>query len=99
MSGAPASGDAARPLALVTRGWARVGAAIAGARGADGWALALHAHTPAGFEPALRDELLQAGATVHALAGDLAEPAVATALPGAVRGAAGRPASLLVNNA
>ena len=42
----------ARPLALITGGWRRIGAAIATALAADGWDLALHAHHVEAFDEA-----------------------------------------------
>ncbi len=91
--------QAMRPLAIVTGGWRRVGAAIARALAADGWDLALHAHHAATFDDALAGELEAAGATVHRVACDLADPARAEALPAQVAQLADRPAVLLVNNA
>ena len=89
----------ARPLAIVTGGWRRVGAAIARALAADGWDLALHAHHADAFDEALAGELATTGAAVHRVACDLADPARAGALPAEVARIAGRPATLLVNNA
>jgi NAD(P)-dependent dehydrogenase (short-subunit alcohol dehydrogenase family) len=90
---------ASRPLALVTGGWRRVGAAIACALAADGWDLALHAHHDGAFDEALARELGSAGAAAHRVSCDLADPARAEALPTEVAQLAGRPATLLVNNA
>ena len=89
----------ARPLAIVTGGWRRVGAAIARALAADGWDLALHAHREDAFDEAFAGQLAATGAAVHRLACDLADPARASALPAEVARIAGRPATLLVNNA
>lgn len=91
--------SAPRPLALVTGGWRRVGAAIAQALAADGWDLALHAHHADGFDSVLQRELESAGAAVHALDADLGDAAAAAALPAAARRLAGKPVALLVNNA
>ena len=95
MSKAPAL----RPLAIVTGGWRRVGAAIARALAADGWDLALHAHHEDAYDAALAGELAAIGAAVHRVVCDLADPARAGALPAEVARIAGRPATLLVNNA
>ena len=88
-----------RPLAIVTGGWRRVGAAIARALAADGWDLALHAHHARTFDDTLASELEAAGAAITRVSCDLADPARAEALPAEVAQAAGRPATLLVNNA
>jgi NAD(P)-dependent dehydrogenase (short-subunit alcohol dehydrogenase family) len=90
---------ASRPLAIVTGGWRRVGAAIARALAADGWDLALHAHHADAFDDTLASELAAAGAAVWRVSCDLADPARAEALPAEVAQLAGRPATLLVNNA
>ena len=90
---------AIRPLAIVTGGWRRVGVAIARALAVDGWALALHAHYADAFDDALAQELTAMGAVVHRVSCDLADPARAQALPADVARLAGRPATLLVNNA
>lgn len=86
-----------RPLALVTGGWRRIGAAIARRLAADGWDLALHAHSAGSIDPAFRTELENLGAAVHPLVGDLAEEGVALGLPGETAGLAGRVPTLLVN--
>ncbi|MBX9883451.1 MAG: SDR family NAD(P)-dependent oxidoreductase, partial [Novosphingobium sp.] len=87
----------ARPLALVTGGWRRIGAAIARALAGAGWDLALHAHSAATFGPGLADELARLGAAVHPLAADLADPQAVTRLPGEAMALAGRAPTLLVN--
>lgn len=84
-----------RPLALVTGGWRRIGAAIARALAADGWDLALHAHHADGVDPAFADELRAAGAAVEALSGDLAD----AGLPERLIDQCSRAPSLLVNSA
>ncbi len=88
-----------RPLALVTGGWKRIGAAIARTLAAEGYDLALHAHHAASFDPALDDALRAAGARVEGFEADLADPAAPAALLGAVRQQFGRAPQLLVNNA
>jgi len=87
----------ARPLALVTGGWRRIGAAIAQALAAAGWDLALHAHSDSTFDLVLQAELEALGAAVFPLSGDLADSAVAQRLPGEAAALAGRAPTLLVN--
>ena len=84
-----------RPLALVTGGWRRIGAAIARALAADGWDLALHAHHADGVDQAFADELRGVGAAVEPLSGDLAESGV----PESLIDRCSRAPSLLVNSA
>lgn len=88
-----------RPLALVTGGWRRIGAAIAEALAADGWDLALHAHHRDGFDRALADRLQQGGATVHGIAGDLIEPDAPDMIVREAINAFGQVPALLVNSA
>ena len=88
-----------RPLALVTGGWRRIGAAIAAALAADGWDLALHAHHRDAFDPALAGQLKQAGATVHGIAGDLIDAGAPEMVVREAINAFGRAPALLVNSA
>ncbi len=96
MSAAPATAQP-RPLALVTGGWRRIGAAIAQRLAQAGWDLALHAHHAETFDAEFAASLEARGAAVHALAADLGDDAAAIALIGRAAQAAQRPASLLVN--
>jgi NAD(P)-dependent dehydrogenase (short-subunit alcohol dehydrogenase family) len=89
--------DAARPLALVTGGWRRIGAAIARALAVAGWDLVLHAHSTATFDQSFADELARLGAAVHPLAADLADAEAVTRLPAEAMALAGRAPTLLVN--
>lgn len=89
--------DAARPLALVTGGWRRIGAAIARALAIASYDLALHAHSPATFDRTFADELERLGAAVHPLAADLADAAAVSRLPADATAQAGRAPTLLVN--
>lgn len=87
----------ARPLALVTGGWRRIGAAIAEALARAGHDLALHAHHPRSFDPALTARLEALGATVHPVSADLADMAAVEALVGEASALAGRAPAVLVN--
>lgn len=87
----------ARPLAFVTGGWRRIGAAIARKLAGAGWDLALHAHHARSCDPAFAQELAAQGATVHAVTGDLGDGVVAAGLMADVAARAGRAAVLLVN--
>lgn len=86
-----------RPLAVITGGWRRIGAAIARRLAEAGWDLALHAHSDSTFDQDFADELAQLGAAVHPLAADLADAAAVTRLPAEAMALAGRAPSLLVN--
>jgi NAD(P)-dependent dehydrogenase (short-subunit alcohol dehydrogenase family) len=88
-----------RPLALVTGGWRRIGAAIARRLAAEGWNLALHAHHDDAFDAALSSELEAAGAEERGFTGDLTEEGFPARMLGQVRDECGGPASLLVNSA
>lgn len=86
-----------RPLALVTGGWRRIGAAIARALAEAGWDLALHAHSTVTHNAAFVDELKSLGAAVFPLAADLADSEAARRLPAEALALAGRAPTLLVN--
>lgn len=87
----------ARPLALVTGGWRRIGAAIARKLAADGWDLALHAHHAESCDSSFADELRGLGAAVHPLAADLNDPSCVAMLVDDAISQAGRAPALLVN--
>lgn len=89
----------ARPLALVTGGWRRIGAAIARALAADGWDLALHAHHAETFDPGFIAELGDLGARAAGLSGDLSEEEVPDRLIAHAQAQFGMAPRLLVNSA
>ena len=88
-----------RPLALVTGGWRRIGAAIARGLAAGGWDLALHAHHDEAFDEGFTAELRAAGARAEGLAGDLTADGTPERLIGETCRTFGRAPSLLVNSA
>ena len=85
------------PLALVTGGCRRLGAAIAARLAAAGYALALHGHHDAEPEPGLVEALI--GVEWQGFVADLADPAAAGALFADVARRFGRAPDLLVNSA
>ena len=87
------------PLALVTGGCRRLGAAIAAALARDGWALALHASHATDPEPALAAALAETGVEWAGFVADFADLAAAEALVGRATERFGRAPRLLVNNA
>lgn len=89
--------ETARPLALVTGGWRRIGAAIARALAGAGYDLALHAHSATTHDTAFTAELTALGAAVFPLAADLSDAAAASRLPAEAVALAGRAPTLLVN--
>jgi NAD(P)-dependent dehydrogenase (short-subunit alcohol dehydrogenase family) len=87
------------PLALVTGGLHRVGAAIATRLAAAGYALALHKHHASDPAPELAAALTMHGTDWHRFRADLSQkPEVAGLIP-AVSTHFGRAPDLLVNNA
>ena len=89
----------ARPLALITGGWRRIGAAIATALAKDGWDLALHAHHAEAFDDAFTAELAEMSAQARGFAADLTDPAAPRRLIAEAAAAFGSAPSLLVNSA
>ena len=87
------------PLALVTGGCRRLGAALAARLARAGWALALNAHGAIEPEAELAEVLRETGVTWRAFPADLGDPQVVDALLPAVTAAFGRVPTLLVNNA
>ncbi len=87
----------APPLALVTGGCRRLGAAVAARLARAGYALALHGHCDATPEPALAEALR--GREWRGFVADLAEPDAAPALFASVCDTFGRAPDLLVNSA
>ena len=87
----------ARPVAIVTGGARRIGAALVRALAADGWHVVIHCHTSRADADALAAELVAAGQAASVVAADLADPAAARTIVAAAQ-AAGVP-RLLVNSA
>lgn len=88
-----------RPLALVTGGCHRLGAAIAARLGAAGWDLALQCHSQSEPAPDLAAALIAADAAWTVTTADLEEAEQARNLPGRVAEQWGRSPRLLVNSA
>jgi NAD(P)-dependent dehydrogenase (short-subunit alcohol dehydrogenase family) len=93
-----APGAAPAPLALVTAGTRRVGAAIAGELARAGWRLALHARRDTVLDPELAAILANTGVQHECFAADLADDAALNQLWSDVCSWGGVPA-LVVNNA
>lgn len=87
------------PLALVTGGCHRLGAAISARLARDGWALALHSSRDATPEPALAAVLTEAGTEWHGFAADFTDEAAVEAVLPTVCDAFGRVPDLIVHNA
>lgn len=85
------------PVAIVTGGAKRIGAALVRALAADGWHVVIHCHTSTADADALAAELVAAGQAASVVAADLAHPGAATTIVAAAL-AAGEP-RLLVNSA
>src|SRR5690606_13936837 len=84
--------------ALVTGAGKRIGAALARALAADGWAEAVHHRAGDGAAEALCAEIAAAGGRAVPLRADLGDEAAVAALVGRAAAAVG-PLGLLVNNA
>lgn len=87
------------PLALVTGGMHRLGAAIAARLAAAGYALALHKHHARDPDPVLATALAQHGTDWQRFRADLSDADEVAGLIPAVVGHFGRVPDLLVNNA
>jgi NAD(P)-dependent dehydrogenase (short-subunit alcohol dehydrogenase family) len=90
---------AAAPLALVTGGMHRLGAAIAARLAAAGYALALHKHHASDPAPELAAALAQHGTEWHRFRADLGDASQVAGLIPRVIDHFGRAPDLLVNNA
>lgn len=87
------------PLALVTGGCHRLGAALSAHLARAGYSLALHGHSNAEPEADLATTLCDTGADWRGFRADFGESGEAERLFAAVTGHFGRPPDLLVNNA
>lgn len=88
-----------RPLALVTGGMRRLGAAMATRLAEAGYDLALSSHGAGDAEPALAEALERTGISWYGFIADLAEPSAPDELLANVIQHFGRVPELLVNNA
>lgn len=88
-----------RPLALVTGGMRRLGAAIAARLAEAGYDLALSSHVDGAPEAHLQEALTTSGANWWGFVADLAEPSAAGQLMENVIAHFGRVPAVLVNNA
>lgn len=88
---------AAPPVAIVTGGARRIGAALVRALAADGWHVVIHCHTSTADADALAAELVAAGRAASVVSADLGDPAAAAKIVAAAQ-ASGAP-RLLVNSA
>ncbi|MEE4350297.1 MAG: SDR family oxidoreductase [Pacificimonas sp.] len=88
-----------RPLALVTGGTKRLGAAIAAALAGAGYDLALHYRSDAAFEPDLAEAVARSGAHAEIFQADFADRDSRADTVAAVCEAFARPPTLLVNSA
>ncbi len=91
--------EAPPPLALVTGGCRRLGAALAARLARRGYALALHATQDCALEPALAEAIAGTGAAMRVFPADLADEGAVEALVPAVIAGFGRAPDLLVNSA
>ena len=85
--------------ALVTGASRGIGAAIARALAADGYAVGVNYRSDREGAEAVVDEITSAGGRAVALAGDVADPATPDALFEALESEYGQPVLVLVNNA
>ena len=88
-----------RPLALVTGGLQRLGAAIAARLAYGGYALALHRHRSVTPARVLAEALAATGVPAQVFQADLLSPAQTAQLIARVGAHFGRPPDVLVNNA
>ncbi|MEP7348333.1 MAG: SDR family oxidoreductase [Sphingorhabdus sp.] len=89
----------AKPLALVTGGMRRLGAAIAARLAKAGYDLAISSHVDGAPDTVLGDAIDQNGTNWHSFIADLADPVAPAKLVADVTSHFGRAPDLLVNNA
>jgi pteridine reductase len=88
-----------RPLALVTGGVRRLGAAISARLAEGGYDLALSSHGEGILEPSLAEAIAASGVAHRHFSADLSDSEAASGLVARVAGHFGRTPDLLVNNA
>jgi pteridine reductase len=86
-------------LAVVTAGYHRLGAVIAGRLAEQGWALALHSRKVTDADEELKQQLERHGTDWHGFQADLSDPDATMQLIPAIVAHFGRAPDLLVNNA
>jgi len=92
-------GFLASRTALVTGGARRIGQALGVALGSEGAHVVVHHHTSQSEARQTVKDIEAAGGSADRMEGDLADPAVAAALPARAAELCGNPVDILINNA